>query len=319
MAVLSYVSTTPLDDPVKEDTKKGPVIWDGETHGPHNIWDCVLAPPEDQFKLENRLRNAYPGEMDICVNFKFVEGKLPDELVEAISTFMYSTMSLLNIQLKDYLKPAAPLQISKVLPNGGREFSNTTKVHCKAWLTLEATVIEDHLTTAADTIINSPGGHKLQIALELYAAHFNERQVRVRFILLVIAMEALSKKTYKHQVALDLLDSWKLELKAERDKYKEPDEEFYSLDDLYREIKWRGESSLGDGIRKLFAGLPGVTEEQRAHFQRRAMAVYRKRSTLVHEGYLPAGELPRLEEEARGLLEVLFVAAIEQAAAGKHT
>ena len=44
------------------------------------------------------------------------------------------------------------------------------------------------------------------------------------------------------------------------------------------------------------------------------MRVYDKRSSLVHDGYLPADELPELESEARELLEKVFVCAIEQEA-----
>jgi hypothetical protein len=48
--------------------------------------------------------------------------------------------------------------------------------------------------------------------------------------------------------------------------------------------------------------------------QRRALRVYEKRSSLVHDDYLPADEPPELENEARELLEKVFVCAIEEEA-----
>jgi hypothetical protein len=44
--------------------------------------------------------------------------------------------------------------------------------------------------------------------------------------------------------------------------------------------------------------------------------VYDKRSTLVHDGYLPTDELSTLEREARELLEMLFLSVTAQHGSG---
>jgi len=311
LAVLSYVQRSAPECYVKEQTNVGPLLWDGETPGLHHVRDTILKAPEDAIELRLDHRYAYRGEVDICINFKF-NGDLPAQLIEDLRAIAYSTMSLINLKLGDYLTPAAPFQLRKVFQGGQGQFTSMVALAVVSRSTIKQRTLEETISEIADIHRGSEYGEKLTIALELYAAHFTEQQVRVRFILLVIAMEALSKKSYKHQVARDLLDRWKEELKAEKDKYDRSSEEFKSLDDLHREIKWRAESSLGDGVRKLFAALPDVSNDERESLQRRAMAVYRQRSTLVHEGYMPIDDLPGLEKEARELVEILFRSVIER-------
>jgi hypothetical protein len=299
-----------------EETELGPRLWGGEQPGLNRIRDSILIGIGEQVQLaQPNPRPAHRGELDVQLSFELNEDP-PDPLVEALRTRAYEIVALLNLRLRDFVTPTMPFQIRKILPNNEFEAEFPVKVEVQPRHTLGDETVGEFLMGIAHFLSDPSYGEKYRIALELYAAHFTEQQIRVRFILLVIAMEALSEKTYKHHVALDLLDRWKGELKAEKAKYEEPDEEFYSLDDLYREIKWRGESSLGDGIRRLFAALPGHSEEQRADLQRRVMAVYRKRSTLVHDGYVPVNELPGLEREARELLELLFISAIDRSKAG---
>lgn len=50
--------------------------------------------------------------------------------------------------------------------------------------------LEISLSKIATSLLSLEYGEKLRVALELYAAHFNEQQVRVRFLLIVIAMES---------------------------------------------------------------------------------------------------------------------------------
>nr|VTO95537.1 hypothetical protein BIN_B_01018 [Mycobacterium riyadhense] len=289
----------------------GAPLWDGEVPGLHRrLRNFILRTPENPI-TQPHLRRARSGELDIWFSFDF-DLDPPDALVEALRSKAYQILALLNLGLGDFLIPVLPFQIREMLPGDQASLKFRMDIAVQAQQELsDSKLIETQMGTAH--FLTDPSfGEKYRVALELYAAHITEAQVRVRFILLVIAMEALSEKTYKHQVARDLLHRWKQELKAEKSKYDRSSEEFKSLNDLHSEIKWRGESSLGDGIRKLFVGLPAVTEEELEELQRRAMVVYRKRSTLVHEGYVPVEELPGLEREARELLEVLFSAAMKQ-------
>jgi hypothetical protein len=56
-----------------------------------------------------------------------------------------------------------------------------------------------------------------------------EQQVRVRFLLLVIAMESLPKPTGKHQVAIDLLGRWHQDLETEMSRFDPSSEEVQVL------------------------------------------------------------------------------------------
>jgi hypothetical protein len=56
-----------------------------------------------------------------------------------------------------------------------------------------------------------------------------EQQVRVPFLLLVIAMESLPKPTGKHQVAIDLPGRWHQDLETEMSRFDPTSEELQVL------------------------------------------------------------------------------------------
>ena len=175
---------------------------------------------------------------------------------------------------------------------------------------LPKAVVEEALSEISTVLLDSTQGEKLRIALELYAAHFKESQTRVRFLLLVIAIESLSVATKKHTVATDLLDRWKSELESELRQYATDSEEYQNLDALRREMSFRAEDSIRMQVRKLFASIPTSKPAESKLLQQRAVRVYDRRSTLVHDGHLPNEELASLEQEARELLETVFAHAI---------
>lgn len=62
---------------------------------------------------------------------------------------------------------------------------------------------------------------------------------------------------------------------------------------------------------KLFIPLDRLNGGRDNVFQREALRIYDKRSSLVHDGFLSAAELDDLEGRARTLLEQLFQFAID--------
>src|SRR5262249_19924954 len=223
----------------------------------------------------------------------------PDPLVEALRSKAHQILALLNLGLGEFLQPTMPFQIREILPDDQASLKISFDVAVEARSRLSDEKLTDTQLRVAHFLNDSNFGEKYRVAMDLYAAHFNEEQVRVRFILLVIAMEALAESTPKHQVARDLLAQWQRELTTEKEKYEPSSEEFHSLQALSRELDFRSGDSINNTIRKLFVGFPGVSDEERAELQRRAVRVYNKRSTLVHDGHLPVDELPGLEAEAR--------------------
>jgi hypothetical protein len=318
--VHSYARSSSPELNLIEETELGPSLWDGGQPGLRRIWDSILVGVGDQVQIEQpKPRPAHRGEIDIRLCFEFGgDGYPPEPLVEALSARAYEILALLNLRLRDFVTPTMPFQVRKILPGDQAVAKINFKVEVvQPRQTLDDEALGGFLMGIAHFLSDPSYGKKRQIALELYAAHFTEQQARVRFILLVIAMEALAESSPKHQVGLDLLARWKQELTAEKAKYEKSSDEFYSLNALSQEIDFRGEESIGNQIRKLFANLPNVGDDERAALQRRAIAVYRKRSTLVHEGYVPVIELPGLEREARELLEMLFVSAIDRCESGE--
>jgi hypothetical protein len=176
------------------------LLWDGEIRGGlHRVRDSLLKAPDDLVEITLQFRNVRRGEVDICINFRF-DGELPPPLIEALRATAYAIMSLLNLQLGDYLTPAAPFQLTKWRPDGRGELAKSAiplGVHNRQ--SLEKETLRQTILSIANVLLDSVYGERLRLALELYAAHFSEHQVRVRFLLLVIAMESLAKPTTKHQ------------------------------------------------------------------------------------------------------------------------
>lgn len=189
LLVTSYVNRSEPEKYLNEETQIGPLIWDGVTRGLHRVRNTILKAPEDKVELAFQHRNAQRGEVDICINFRF-EGEIPPALLEAARATASAIMSLVNLQLQDYLTPSVPFHIRKVLPEGGGSMESSVLLAVQNRQVLTKQALEISLSKIATSLLSLEYGEKLRVALELYAAHFNEQQVRVRFLLIVIAMES---------------------------------------------------------------------------------------------------------------------------------
>jgi hypothetical protein len=314
LAILSYLNRTKPESYQQEPTTLGPLVWDGAVPGFHLVRDTILKAPEDVVEVACKHRNSQRGEIDICINFKF-PGEVPPPLLEAVRATASAIMSLINLRLKDYLTPSVPFQLRKLV-TGGESIESAVLLAVRSRSVLSKESLDHTLSEIANALVTPQNGEKLRVALELYAAHFTERQVRVRFLLLVMAMETLAQATSKHPVAISLLERWHQELKAEMANHIPPSEEFKSLEALSRELSFRAEDSIRSQVRKLFRGLNDTHTPESDALERRALHVYDKRSTLVHDGYLPTDELSTLEREARELLEMLFLSVTAQHGSG---
>ena len=304
----SYVQRTEAERYLNEETDIGPPLWDGLIPRQHRVRDELLKAPADVIPVELRHRQAERGEIDIRLAFSF-EGQIPPHLIDALGATACSIMSLLNLQMGDKMIPGAPFQIIRELSDGKYQTESAFVIAVFDRHFLNKERIAAALSETAKVLMSSQYGDKLRVALELYAAHFTEQQVRVRFLLLVIALETLARPTSKHQAAVDLLTRWSTELEKEKSRFTSDSEEFLSLQAVSNELNFRTKDSLGTQVRKLFAGLPGINLERASELQRRASHIYNRRSRLVHNGSLPAEELSTLEGDARELLEILFTAA----------
>lgn len=297
---------------VVEGTDRGPELPNDLLVGLHGVGGTFLKTPEDVVPFVPPRRHARRGELDIILDFEFDGDPLPPALIDALRDTAFEVMALLNVHLRDFLTPALPFQIRKLTGDGNADvkFVRTIAVQDRRELAVDA--LRQPLTDVASVLLGPTNTEKFRTALELYAAHFNERQVRVRFLLLVIAMEALAVASPKEQVALDLVDRWIADLSDEKKKHDKGSSAYRTLESLGGQVNRLKEKSIGAQIADLFDGLPGVDEDGTKDLKRRVKDVYNARSTLVHEGYLPAVQLRDLEQEAKTLAEVLFRAAIRR-------
>lgn len=125
-------------------------------------------------------------------------------------------------------------------------------------------------------------------------------------------MEALAEVSLKEKVALDLVDRWSAELMNEMAKYDKTSSDYKTLNSLGGQVRRLKDKSIGAQIADLFVHLADLSEDERNKLQRRAKDVYNARSKLVHDGYLPPGELRKLEVEARTLVEMVLGAALSR-------
>jgi hypothetical protein len=156
---------------------------------------------------------------------------------------------------------------------------------------------------------------KLRTALELYAAYFYERSANARLLTLVMALETLTTGHPKHQVTLNLIDQWCLQVEQERSQLQPNSAEYEALEALERELLFRKEASLRSQIRTLVhATLIADGHQDAVQMARRAVKVYDNRSTLVHEGTLPENELRVAERDAKEIVEAVLRAKFRQTA-----
>lgn len=290
-----------LDD----ETHHGPVLWDGDFPGRHRVWDSFFKTPGTYFPTNIKHRHACRGEVDICITFQ-AENELTDYVEARLRGIALSVMAWINLKMGDYLVPQMPFQVRELLPDGNESASLPFRLTTERRKILSVISIDDCLSALPELVPTSAYGERYAVALELYAAHFSEQNVTVRFLLLVIAIESLAVATVKNPVALDLVARWQAEINAEELKYDEGSEEYQSLQELSRELGFRSADSVRATIRKLFLNLPGIEPDEAISLKRRALSVYDKRSVLVHQGHLPTEELFDLEIEARRLLKAVF-------------
>jgi hypothetical protein len=308
LAVLSYLPRSVETNYNQEKSDLGPLIWTGRVPGLYTVQDSILKAPEDIVEIAFEHRHADRGEVDISIAFPYT-GEVPDDLFEAVRCSLFAVMSVLNLQLPDFLTPAAPPQLRRV-KDGGDTFDSDIRVAVRNRKVLS----EDNVRVIIDNAVprlSSPNGEKLRTALELHGSHFFERANRTRFLLLVIALETLAVPTLKHGVALALIDKWRQDVVAEQAQYAKESDEYAALEALSRELLFRRESSIRAQMRALVQTVAPAKGGDASPVEKRALWVYDARSTLVHDGSLPPGDLEKAENAAREVLEYVFHALLK--------
>lgn len=160
---------------------------------------------------------------------------------------------------------------------------------------------------------------KLRIALELYSAFFSESTSNARFLTLVMVLETLAKPEKRPKLVLDLLTEFREKIEELENEVEEESVEAISLESLKTELTFRQEDSIRKQIRSLvFNVLSEAGNTDATEVARKAVNVYDKRSTLVHDGYLAPDELSQLTKDIREIVERVLRAKFIQVVRGKH-
>lgn len=150
---------------------------------------------------------------------------------------------------------------------------------------------------------------RLQTALDLYSAYWYERTDNSRLLTLVLALESLITPTSRHKVVLQLLKKWEGEVEILRKKFEPDSDEYHAFESLERELLFKKADSLRNQIRSLVhRSLKFLKHSSPDEYANRAVWVYDKRSTLVHEGFLPQPLLSKVTSAAKSIVELVLEA-----------
>lgn len=143
---------------------------------------------------------------------------------------------------------------------------------------------------------------RLITALDLYGAHFKELSNNAKFLILVMALEALTTKIERPKIVLELINKWKNEIKDTLQKENLNDEEKTSLKAIFGDNSFKKEESIRQKIRHLIKDILR-NDNDVCEVIKKTMKVYGLRSKLVHEGKLEANELAKAISDAQNILE----------------
>lgn len=310
LSIKSYLNRTPPELYENKETQYGSLLWDGSLEGLYRVGEKCVAAVGQRVQLKPKYRKSYCGEIDIEIHFTF-PSLVPPIVTDALYSSTLAIISLLNLALGDYITPTMPFILSKENSAGGRCKAYEHLVKAQKNQRIKIKRLETELLNVTKTLLSSHYSGKLRTALELYASHFQEKQVKVRFLLLVMALESLAESTNKHKVAIDVVQNWQIELVDTMLEYEESSDEYKALKAMKMEIgSYSKKDSIRSQIRNLFLGLTNTSPLESTLLQKKAVKVYDGRSKLVHEGFLPTDKLYLLEIEAKELLEKLLISEL---------
>jgi hypothetical protein len=160
---------------------------------------------------------------------------------------------------------------------------------------------------------------KLMIAIELYEAFWTESSQSARFLTLVMALEALATSSPRPPRVLALLEEWVSQLEEMQNQGDLDSDESGALDSLKHEIFFRKEDSIRSQIRSLvYDTLSKNGDADASEMAKKAVAVYDRRSTLVHEGFLPDSELSDAIRSAQQIVARVLKARFLTVASDPH-
>ncbi len=292
--------------------RNGPIIWRGQYKSGHIFGESIVQATQESMCYKIHYEPAYKGEVDIQFHFATQEDVPVEELQESALSVSLAAMAFVNLSIGDLLTPVAPIQVMEIVDK--HKLQSDTRLKIWAWprshldeLALQGVV--DQYSRVFSNEVSESQRAKLRIALNLYASHFFERSASLRFLTLVMALEALATPTRRSQLVIGLFDQWERQVNDTKLGMQPDSEEAQELEALSHNFLHQREDSIGNQIRHLiFDAATTLGGVDASALSRRAMKVYNQRSRLIHDGVLPAGDLNKAEQDAKELLELVLKA-----------
>jgi hypothetical protein len=219
----------------ERETNKGLLIWSGESPGLARLGDALHIAAGEKSNLILPHRNGYYGEVDICIAFPH-EGMVNEKLRETVNGIAHAVRALICIYGNDFLSQTAPFSMGTRSEDGtGGTIETAFIAAAHDRLNLSENDVKKILLPAATMLPHCDRHQKLITALEIYASHIGEPQIRVRFLLLIIAIETLTESR-KHNAAQELLDKWIEDINYSMEKYSNSEDAQASLLSLKNEL-----------------------------------------------------------------------------------
>lgn len=107
-----------------------PILWRGKMGTGYWVGQYLLKAPEDVIKIEFEYQHAFQGEIDIQLHIGSQDEVSRNKLREIATSVSFSVLSYLNVRLKEFLVPVAPIQVSEV-DEAGRHSENPATVRVR--------------------------------------------------------------------------------------------------------------------------------------------------------------------------------------------
>ena len=121
-----------------------PILWRGKMDTGYWVGQYLIKAPEDVIKIEFEHQHALQGEIDIQLHIGSQIEVSRDKLREIATSVSFSVLSYLNVRLKDFLVPVAPIQVSEV-DEVGRHFENPATVRVRERNTFDYEILQAKL------------------------------------------------------------------------------------------------------------------------------------------------------------------------------
>lgn len=289
---------------------KGPLFWRGGMESGYWVGQSFVKAPEDETTISIHYEGPYEGDIDIQIHIE-AEAEIPlTQLAEIASSLSLPVLSFLNITLGEFLIPVGPIQIRKLTESSaGWQIPSTVILSVRRRLTLGEELLASSLKRYTQVMLRPD----LRTSLEIYAGYFHQTSVVARFLTLMMVLEALAPVTMKPQFALSILDKWRSEIAGLKAGLGDGSDELAALEAIERDLDFRREASVSSRIRSfVLTTLGAVGNPDAENIARRALQVYSKRGTLLHEGTLDsAEELDKAERDAKEIIDVVHKAKID--------